>query len=45
VQIPKDSLLDWFGNAYSGKYTLELAFIDMNNKKSWMGMPNGFIGY
>jgi hypothetical protein len=45
VQIPKDSLLDWYGNAYSGNFTVEVAFIDMKNKKSWMGMPDGFTGY
>jgi hypothetical protein len=45
VQIPKDSLLDWYGNAYSGNFTLEVAFLDMKNKKSWMGMPDGFIGF
>ena len=45
IQIPKDSLLDWYGNAFSGNFTIEVAFLDMKDKKSWMGMPDGFNGY
>ena len=45
LQIAKDSLLDWYGNAYSGNFTIELAFLDSKNKSSWMAMPDGFSGF
>jgi hypothetical protein len=44
VEIPENSLVDENQTLYSGAYTLDVYFLDINDGNTWKYMPGGFTG-